>query len=331
MLINIVFKLTEDPRGGGNQFLKALKNQFEQKGVYTNIPGKADFFLFNSYQYINEVIQLKRKYPKKLFIHRIDGPIRLYSKMSDKRDFITNSCNKYLADATIFQSEWSRLENYRLGLKKNKFEIIIGNAPDSNIFNNKNKEAFAPSKKVKLIATSWSSNFIKGFAVYKWLDNNLDFNKYEMTFCGNSPVYFKNIRQIPPLPSYELAILLKQHDIFITASQKDPCSNSLIEALHCGLPAIALNDGGHPEIIGKSGKLFRDTSEIPQLIDELENKYNDYQNLIEVKKIDEIADNYIDFIEKKIGIKNEAKKFGIRKAILIYQTLYIHKIFSFLS
>jgi len=95
------------------------------------------------------------------------------------------------------------------------------------------KEGNAPQTKVKLIASSWSNNWRKGFDIYRFLDENLDFSKYEMTFVGNSPVKFKNIKQIPPVESRDLAELLRTHHIYITASQNDPCSNSLIEALSC--------------------------------------------------------------------------------------------------
>ena len=50
-------------------------------------------------------------------------------------------------------------------------------------------------------------------------------------------------------------------------SQDDPCSNSLIEALHCGLPAIVLNSGGHPEIIGNAGVKFKNRKEIIEAIE----------------------------------------------------------------
>ena len=257
MNIHIIFNIQNKPTGGGNQFLKALKNYFVQINSYTENPNDADIFLFNSYQYIKNVIKLKKKYPDKLFAHRIDGPIRLYSKMSDKRDDIINTTNKYIADATIFQSEWSKEQNLKLGLNRTAFDTTIINAPDKYIFNKTGKKEIDQSKKIRLIATSWSSNKSKGFSTYKWLDDNLDFSKYDMTFCGNSPVKFKNIKHILPLPEEKLAKQLKLHDIFITASQKDPCSNSLTEALHCGLPAIALNDGGHPEIIKNAGKLIK--------------------------------------------------------------------------
>ena len=327
MKIHIIFNIKNKPTGGGNQFLKALQKYFISKNIYTEKPEFADIFLFNSYQYIPQVIRLKKKYPNKIFIHRIDGPIHLYSRPNDKRDKIINITNKYIADATVFQSKWSKKANLATGLKKSKIDTVITNAPDSTIFNKKDKKDFNFHNKIKLIATSWSSWHKKGFPIYKWLDENLDFSKYEMTFCGNTNESFKNIKHISPLPSSELAKELKNHDIFITASQKDPCSNSLIEALHCGLPAIALNDGGHPEIIKEGGELFQDQEEIPELLKKISENYEYYTNKINIPNINEVAEAYIQFFKSVIEqTKNKTKKLNFIYRIRINAVILIHKI-----
>ena len=66
-----------------------------------------------------------------------------------------------------------------------------------------------------------------------------------MIFVGNSPIEFKNIEIIPPVKSKKLSKLLSKNDYFFTASRDDPCSNSLLEALSCGLIPIYIDSGGH--------------------------------------------------------------------------------------
>ena len=117
---------------------------------------------------------------------------------------------------------------------------------------------------------------MKGFNVYKFLDDTLDFGRYEMTFVGRSPIKFNRIQHVPPQPSEELAEVLRQHDIFVTASRNDPCSNALIEALHCGLPAVVRNDGGHPEIVGEAGELFEDERDVLDAIGKVAQNYEYY-------------------------------------------------------
>jgi len=330
MKIHIIFELKKGATGGGNQFLKAIREYFIKVDSYTENIYEADVILYNSYQFIPELVTVKQQLPNKLFIHRIDGPIRLYNNMNDRRDFVITSANKLIADGTIFQSNWSKDRNLEMGLEKNKFEITVLNAPNPNIFNKDEKIEFNKNRKIKLVATSWSANIKKGFETYKWLDENLDFDKYEMTFIGNSPIKFQNIIKKEPMDSNDLAKELKASDIFITASQKDPCSNSLIEALHCGLPAIGLNDGGHTEIIANSGEVFDNKEDIPKILEMIINDYNVYQNNINLPTLDEIGKKYYEFLKNIYNIQQNnqytSKRFTIFRNINLKVTLLLWKI-----
>ena len=331
MKIHILFEFKQGAAGGGgNQFLKTLKQYLVDHGVYSEKVENADIVLFNSYQYIPEVANIKKTFPSKILLHRIDGPIRLYNNLSDKRDFVTNTANQLIADATIFQSVWSREENRKLGLKLNRFETTIMNAPDARYFNRKGKKVFSRDRKIKLIATSWSSNINKGFKIYQWLDKNLDFSKYSMVFVGNSPLKFTNIETVQPLSGEELALRLKESDIFITASQKDPCSNSLIEALHCGLPSVALKDGGHPDIIGQAGECFQLPEEIFYLLDKIVQNYNYYQSKINLPTMENVGEKYLEFMSfifDTVQRKDyKPKRLSILKMIRVRSTIAFWKL-----
>lgn len=290
--INVLFKTTDNPTGGGNQFLKNLKKWLMLKNHYVSAT-EADVIIFNSHQYIDEAVKLKKKYPDKIFVHRVAGPIRIQTNPNDKRDNIVYTANKYLGDATVFQSQYSMNENIKYGISRNAFEKIIYNAADVDIFNSVGKRNINISEKIPLVATSWSDNMNKGFDVYKYLDETLDWNKYEMTFVGNSPIKFKHITHKPPMKSTDLAKELKLHDIYLSASKKDPCSNSVIEALACGLPALCLKDGGHPELVKDGGILFEHQEEIPKLLDDLVHNYDKYQKNIKILAMEEVVDEYI--------------------------------------
>jgi glycosyltransferase involved in cell wall biosynthesis len=296
--IHILFKFTEAPWGGGNQFLKALREYLRKTQVYSERPLDADVILFNSYPFDSEhlfdsAIQLKKS-SDKILVHRIDGPVYHIRGRDRDVDKIIFKFNNLFADGTIFQSKWSREKNYEAGMRKAPYETIIMNAPDPNIFNRKGKRQFNDNK-VKLVATSWSGNIRRGFEIYQYLDEHLNFNRYEMTFVGNSPIEFKNIKWIKPVPSRELAGILKEHDIYITASRNDPCSNALIEALHCGLPVVARNDGGHPEIVGEAGAFFDDENSVIEAVERVAQNYVHYQAKINLPNLDEIGQRYYEF------------------------------------
>ncbi|TAN49989.1 MAG: glycosyltransferase family 1 protein [Rhodospirillales bacterium] len=302
--ISILYSTQDTPFGGANQFLKALDAEFLRQGCRAATVEAADVILFNSHHEPERVLKARRRFPRAIFLHRVDGPMRLYNRPDDRRDAVVARLNDFAADATVFQSGWSRDQNRKLGWVQSGPEAVIGNAPDPSVFHPPAQRR-VPGKPVRLIATSWSSHPRKGFDVYDYLDRHLDFERFGMTFIGNSPVTFSRIRQLPPLPSLELAEQLREADIFITGSQSDPCSNSLTEALHCRLPAIARNDGGHPEILGKGGLLFEDPKEIPALLERLLEDYDAYVSGIRVPSIEEIAKRYIDFAQSLIEMRGQ--------------------------
>jgi len=110
--INILYNFTNQPFGGGNQFLTALKNQLIALRLYENNPLKADAIIFNSLPFgfmlkaLNMLYMAKRRAIK--LIHRVDGPISGYRGKDEYVDKAIYQLNNKFADATVFQSEWSR-------------------------------------------------------------------------------------------------------------------------------------------------------------------------------------------------------------------------------
>ncbi len=312
MKVNILIKLNDGPFGGANQFLKAFRDYLITKKLYVNNKNDAEIILFNSNrsnlskQLIN-LYNLRKQ--RKFIINRIDGPISLKVKSHKFYDKLIWQINNTMVDGAIFQTHWSHEQMKNYTKKADSIPTrIINNAPNKNIFH-KPKAEKQIGEKVSIIATSWSPNFhIKGFDIYQFLDENLDFDKYEMTFVGNSPINFKNIKHIKPLDSQELAMQLRKHDVFITASVNDPCSNSLIEAIECGLPTIVRNSGGHPELIKKGGRVFNDKSDVLQAIEKLVDSYDDYKANKENYDIEEIGEEYINFFKEIVSKSTKPKK-----------------------
>ncbi len=310
---HIIFDFLEEPWGGANQFLKALKSNFEKLRIYESNPSRADCFIFNSHHNIKKILKLKLKNPNKIFIHRIDGPLYIVRNKNYEIDLKIYKLNNLIADGTIFQSEWSKLKNYSLGFKKSTIETVIMNAADNSIFfYNNNDLRNSKKKKFRLVANSFSRNFNKGFDLYQYLDRNLDFNQYSMIFIGSTPISFKNIKHIELIKPNELAKILRKSDIYITGSKNDPCSNSLIEALTCGLPSVVLNDGGHPEILKYGGETFNTFEESIIKIQLIKENYKNYQKKIQAPNINTISERYINFIQR-IFILKKLKKYKSKK------------------
>ena len=225
-------------------------------------------------------------------VHRVAGPISAYRGEDDGTDRRIWELNQEVADVTVFQSQYSFRANQEIGLCFKNPAVIL-NAVDPRIFHPPERPRNLSGRKIRIVSTSWSKNPNKGTAVYKDLEDRLDWDRFEYTFVGRSPVAFDRIRMVPPMPSRELAQLLRQHDIYITASVNDPCSNALLEALASGLPAVYADSGGHPEIVGEAGLAFSSPGEIPSLLDRLIDEYVVRQSKISVPSLAETTDRYL--------------------------------------
>ena len=316
--IHIFYNFRDGPWGGGNQFLKALRAELFVKGHYEPDIKKANIIIFNSHHFgdqlnsLDKLIKLKHERPDIRFLHRLDGPISLIRGGSDRIDKIVFEINSSIADGTVFQTKWSLQRSRELGFQiSGRYKVII-NAPNKNLFYFQNTKV-GLTDKVKLINTSWMTNKRKGIDVLKFLDNHLDFSKFEMRFVGNVNFQFKNILTTPPQDSSSLAKILRTNDIFIAPSLNDPCSNAVCEALHSGLPVLARNSGGHPELVKSGGLLFNDESDILNKLDELVLKFDKFRQNISVLSLSEIADNYIDFSSKILNKKQNFQYLNVQK------------------
>lgn len=282
------------PYGGSNQFLLALREELRCRGLRVGanvISATTRACVLNSFAFDHQRL-LRMKQAHCRVVHRVDGPVSVYRGVEDGTDQQIYAINQESVDLTVFQSHYSLNAHRALGIEL-KAPVVIMNAADSRIFFRADQPSDLCSRKVRLISSSWSNNLNKGAKTYQWLDDHLDWNRFEYTFVGRSPVTFGRIRMIPAVSSHELAHLLRQHDIYITASLYDPCSNALIEALSCGLPAIYADSGGHPEIVGQAGFGFSSQEEIPPLLDRLVDEYESRRDQISLHTLAHVTDQYI--------------------------------------
>ena len=296
--LSIFHEFEPPPTGGGHQFLRAFRMQAEMHGLRVEnnmISRTTRACLFNSFNFSEKRLQRTRR-SSVLYVHRVDGPIGVYRGWDDGVDRSIHAVNQKYADKTIFQSRYSLEKHLELGMQFQE-PVIIMNAADPHIFHPRGRVGFSPNRKTRLIASSWSDNPNKGALVYQWLDENLDWTRFEMTFVGRSPVVFKNIYMMPAVDSFRMAELFRDHDIYLTASRNDPCSNSLIEALTCGLPAIHLQSGGHPEIVGQAGAGFETAEQIPVLLEQIVKNYRSVQSIISVPSIEQVGELYLQTLE----------------------------------
>jgi glycosyltransferase involved in cell wall biosynthesis len=298
--IGLWHKYFKPPYGGGNQFMMALQKAIQQHGVkvsFNKISPSVDVHICNSAWFDVEKFQKgSAKRPLKI-IHRVDGPIALYRESTWDEDNRIYDLNNKWASATVYQSAWCYQKMLALNFQPVR-PLIIHNAVDSDIFHKKNRITFNVNRKIRLISTSWSDNPKKGGPFYKALEDKLDWSRFSYTFVGNVQQKFDKIDHLSAQNSQKLAEILRQHDIYVMASESEACSNALLEALACGLPVLYIEDGGNGELVGFGGLPFRNIDQALENLERLVQGYEMFQDGIYVDSITDIARKYLDLAEK---------------------------------
>jgi len=300
LCVGLWHEFHKPPYGGGNQFMMALRKALKHQGVrvvVNRLSEDVDVHLCNSAWFDVSLFQQATKKRRVRMLHRIDGPISLYRGADAGEDDQVYALNREFSSATIYQSGWCFQRSLTPGYEPVR-PLVIHNGVDSKIFYPSSRLTLKPKRKIRLVATAWSDNPRKGKSIYQWLDEYLDFDRFAVTFVGRIDAAFRNIQHIPPQTSQNLARILREQDIYLTASENDPCSNALLEALACGLPALYFESGGHSELTGFGGLPFNGPEHLLTQLERLVNHYEGFRAGIWVESMDDIAAKYIAAVQE---------------------------------
>lgn len=245
-------------RGGSFYFLRLFRGFLTHAGIpwTEDIRDEFDILFVNSWQVPYEVIHAaKRAQPAIRVVQRVDGSAQDYGRY-DGADHKQARVN-LLADATIFQSRYSKISTQQ------KFKVIQQDGPV--IYNPVDVETFRPEGeklslpgKIKVCNAAWSLNRKKG----TWQIPHLAAENPDVTFvlCGRYPQvpnHLPNLHYLGHLSYQELARAMRACDVFLNLSENDPCPNVVLQALASGLPVLYKDSGGVPELVGDAGGIVR--------------------------------------------------------------------------
>jgi len=293
----VFHEYTAPPSGGGNQFVRALVGELARRGLAieeNRISGGTPCCLCNSFNF--DLSRLRRFVRDDVrVVHRVDGPIGVYRGFDDGTDARIAAMNAELAHATVLQSRFSLDAHLALGVRLTE-AVVIPNAPDPANFHWPPSREPAAGRPVRVVAVSWSDNPRKGVDALQALGTSVDPRRFELTFVGRPPSGLEGWRLVAPLPSNELAALLREQDCYVAASLDDPCSNALLEALACGLPALFRRSGGHPELVGDAGVGFDDPTDVTRALERLAGELAERRAAIVVPSLGDVADRYLEVL-----------------------------------
>ncbi len=278
MRVYMNFREVRGAHGGANAFLRALRGWLVRNGVSvtTDRRDSADVALLNA---LSENLTLdtvqaiaERGIP---IVHRKTGYWGRGSAEMHRLvdgvvwgDRLQVEFDRWTAH-TIFQSRYSRDVFVASGFRGDS--SVIHNGADEQIFNREvragwlglrrtTRSFWNGSSPFRIVISTWSNNYNKGFDDYLEIDRLLDGrDDVEVSLVGRVPpeARFRRIRVFAPRSARRLAGLLKTAHAILQLSKNDTCSNALIEGLNCGLPAIYIDSGSHKEIAEPYGVEYR--------------------------------------------------------------------------
>lgn len=183
-------------------------------------------------------------------------------------DLVISSCN-----ATIETAKKT------MDIDDLKYEIVP-NSIDSTFFKPKkgkhnldNKENFVFGYVGKLRYAKGVDNIIKAFSVIAAENDKVELlligreQDYAYSLINNLREEIKErIRVIRQIPRTELVNYYQTFNCFILASRYESFPNTLLEAMSCGIPAIASNVGCVNEILGNSPNIIFNSESTEELI-----------------------------------------------------------------
>jgi hypothetical protein len=202
-----------------------------------------------------------------------------------------------LADKVIYVSEGVK-DYYKDNISTEG--VVIPNGVDERIFRIRDYSF----DKFKLVTHHWSSDPMKGKALYDYIDSKIpEWGNVEFTYIGNVPKgsQFKNTKVLSPLAPDELAVELRNHNVYVSGSQHEPCGMHKLEGVASGLPIIYNEDSGDSYLTSSYGIGYQQEKDFDTCLKVMEQKHRSFYNKIEEDFdlfLDTQTDKYLDFIIK---------------------------------
>ena len=234
-----------------------------------------------------------------------------------ERSFFQLSIYRQLADAIVFQSDYSQRQ----------CEEVLGESSARNIYkivNGANRGYFYPSVKelclggeVKFITTG---NF-RNPDMLKPVIQALDAMKTpkRLTILGRvhshlleciERDYVTHLKEVS-LP--EVGHVLRHHNVFLYSHLNPPCPNSVIEAMSCGLPVVGFNSGSMQELCGFNADLLAPVS------NRILQEYAEFDSNVLLEKIEFCLGSYPLFLERA---RENSDRFSLEKMTSRYITMF---------
>jgi glycosyltransferase involved in cell wall biosynthesis len=280
----------ERPWGGGNWWLAQIVRHLRATGYEIRFDLEADVDCIvvvdprvgGNVTFGHEAIaQYKQRHPATRCLHRVNEcDLR---KGTSEIDTLLAQANG-VADHTVFISEWLRDYHAERWFDPSRPHSVVHNGADPAIFHPVGSEALEPGGVMRLVTHHWSDNPMKGFDVYQEVDRLIaadELPEVELWVIGRWPAAcdWQAASTFAPITGPDLAQLLRQSHVYLTASRWEPGGMHHVEGAQCGLPVLYHEDGGGiVEQASRYGIGYRD--DITAAIGEMRARYRELRQAV---------------------------------------------------
>lgn len=242
--------------GGSNTFAYNMFRWCQKNHVQTSSLADADAAIIIAHKVkLEELIDAKNHGCR--IIHRIDERVEEGETGYRKEKHELIRMISKLADVVVFQSEFVK-ENMYDYIKPKRYQVI---------HNGGDKEMFYPGNEIGdfIGHITWGVDTIKrlDLLMQQIIDRPSEMflligRHSESRFDFNLP----NVKLVTPQERTKLRELYLRMKVLYFPSELDPCPNTVIEAIMCGVPVCYNENGGTKELVKDSGLALNDFNEL---------------------------------------------------------------------
>ena len=273
--------------GGANTFAWNFSRYLNRKRITTTnslIRASHAIIIANK---VNKVALKIAKARGCFILHRLDEEFETGVPMKPKHEEILQ-INK-LANVTVFQSVFVK-ENVHPHVKSKNWEIII-NGADSKVF---------PFHSTTGPFVGHITNSVGWKKRLDILDEIISrYPQERFLLVGNHRKYFNdfsrhhNVTLVEPVSKTELSEYHQQMKCLFFPSERDPCPNTVVEAILSGVPVCYNSNGGTKEIVKNCGLPLEQFDDLLEKCSSFHEKCANRQDLY----FDSVAEKYLELLK----------------------------------
>lgn len=290
MKILCTYKPIDTPWGGANNFLRALYAELRKLGVSITFDREDSFDLIFMNQLgpgrgqerepytLSEVMEIKAQNSKAPLVvrcvnlRRHSHPSLFYKLSKDSKKDKNTIAHIEIADFAIFQSQYQYDFFAKMGTRSKRYEIVHNGASSNFMISNPAKQCYQ-GQTLKLISSSFSNRATKRHDILADLS---EIKNVEIKHIGAWPdkLNKKKVNCVGVIGHSAMMELFKESHYFVHPAVRDPCPNSMIEALCAGVPVLYNPGLGSGRELGEEHGLELDITNLQETINIAQRQYS---------------------------------------------------------